>query len=221
MMGTPMAKDLPKKSPPRSRRSAPPPSGSRSRKTADVASLQLEVAARRRELAILADIAVRLHGQEDVQAILDNTLDSLIDGLGLRTAWIFLGDRKDGRLRLAAHRGVAPAYLDAVETRGLGECLCSEVFSSGHGVIARNTTDCPRMPTIGKGLEQPVAHACIPLVFDGPSQGVLNIAALPGEVFSDEELRFLQTVGRQVCLAVEGARHLNAQRLHNLSLIHI
>jgi signal transduction histidine kinase len=71
------------------------------------------------------------------------------------------------------------------------------------------------MPTIGEGLEQPVAHACIPLAFDGTSQGVLNVAAPPGEVFAEEELRFLETVGRQVCLAVEGARHLKAQRLHN------
>ncbi len=214
MMIRAMAKDLPKKAPPRSRR-GPTSSGSQARRPTNISSLQAEVAARRRELAILADIAARLHGQEDVQAILDHTLDSLVDGLGLRTAWIFLGDPKDGRLRLAAHRGVAPAYLDAVATRGLEECLCSQVFSSGHGVIARNTTDCPRMPTIAQGLERPVAHACIPLVFDGPSQGVLNVAALPGEVFSDEELRFLQTVGRQVCLAVVGARHLKAQRLHN------
>jgi signal transduction histidine kinase len=214
MMKVPMAKDLPKKTPVRPRRTSAR-SGSPARRSADVSELQLEVEARRRELAILADIAARLHGQEDVPAILDHTLDSLVGGLGLRTAWIFLSDTKDGQLRLAAHRGVSPAYLEAVSTRGLGECLCSQVFSSGQGVIARNTTDCPRMPTIGKGLEQPVTHACIPLVLDGPSQGVLNVAALPGEVFSDEELQFLQTVGRQVCLAVEGARHLKGQRIRN------
>jgi signal transduction histidine kinase len=170
------------------------------------------VARRERELAILADIATRLHGQEEVQVILDQTLDSLVDGLGLDTAWILLEDPKGGRLRLAAHRGVSPAYLDGVGRNGPGRCLCPDVFSSGHGAMARNTTDCPRMPTIGAGLEQPVAHACIPLAFNGTSQGVLNLAAPKDEVFSDEELRFLETVGRQVCLAVEGARHLQAQR---------
>jgi len=143
-----MAKDLPKKSPARSRRGSSR-SGSPSRRSSDVPSLQLEVEARRRELAILADVAARLHGREDVQSILDQTLDSLVGGLGLRTAWIFLSDTKDGQLRLAAHRGVSPAYLDAVASRGLGECLCSQVFSSGQGVIARNTIDCPRMPMIG------------------------------------------------------------------------
>ena len=67
---------------------------------------------RERELAILAAISTRLHGEEDVQAILDGTLDALLGGLSLETAWLFLEDEKDGRLRLAAHRGVSPAYVE-------------------------------------------------------------------------------------------------------------
>jgi signal transduction histidine kinase len=210
-----VAKDLPKKSTSRASRPRPRKKTGRSARPGDVQRLEQAVAARERELAILADVATRVHGQEDVQAILDQTLNSLVEGLELRTAWILLEDQKDGQLRLAAHRGVAPAYLERIERDGLDRCLCPEVFSSGHSMMARNTTDCPRMPTIGEGLEQPVAHACVPLAFDGMNQGVLNVAAPPDEVFADEELRFLETVGRQVCLAVEGARHLKAQRLHN------
>ena len=41
------------------------------------------------------------------------------------------------------------------------------------------------------------------------------MAAPPGATFDDAELRFLETVGRQLCLAVEGARHLKAERLYN------
>jgi signal transduction histidine kinase len=44
---------------------------------------------------------------------------------------------------------------------------------------------------------------------------VLNVAARPGEQFSDEELRFLETVGQQVCIAVERGAHLRAERLRN------
>ena len=176
---------------------------------------------RERELAILAAISTRLHGEEDVQAILDSTLETLTSGLGLLTAWIFLEDEKDGKLRLAAHRGLSEGYLDLTRARGLGECLCREVFTSGHGGQARNTTECPRMPMIARGLEgrdgkgQPGAHASVPLAFDGTSRGVLNVAAPPGATFDEAELRFLETVGRQVCLAVEGARHLKAERLYN------
>jgi len=71
------------------------------------------------------------------------------------------------------------------------------------------------MPTIGAGLDQPVAHASVPLAFEGTSRGVLNVAARPGATFEEAELRFLETVGRQLCVAVEGARHLKAERIYN------
>lgn len=178
------------------------------------------VARRERELAILAEISIRHHGQEDLEEILDTTLDALLDGLGLRSAWVFLEDEHDRRLRLVAQRGVSPAYLELVGAKGLGECLCREVFESGHGRQARNTTECPRMPMIAEGSAADAdgrsqAHASVPLAFDGLRRGVLNVAAPPGMVFEDAELRFLETVGRQLCVAVEGARHLKAERLYN------
>src|SRR5438552_2601140 len=80
---------------------------------------------------------------------------------------------------------------------------------------ARNTTQCPRMPDIVEGLSAPVAHACIPLRFDRGTRGVLNVAARLGQLFTEDELRFLETLGHQIGLAVERARHLQAERVRN------
>ncbi|HSD66031.1 MAG TPA: GAF domain-containing protein, partial [Vicinamibacteria bacterium] len=151
-------------------------------------ALRRAVQERERELAILADISTRLHGEEDVQVILDKTLDALLGGLGLDTAWVFLQDEKVATLRLAAHRGLSSAYVAHAREQGLGECLCREVLASGQGVQARNTTQCPRLPTIAAGLEQPVAHASVPLAFEGTSRGVLNVASRPGTTFEPAEL---------------------------------
>ena len=134
----------------------------------------------------------------------------------LKAAWIFVGDQRDKKLHLAASRGVSPQYLEDLRTHGLGECLCPEVFWTGHRMQARNTTDCPRMPDIVDGLKEPVAHACIPMKFEGATKGVLNVAALPGKQFWEEQLRFLETLGHQVGLAVERARHREeAARLYD------
>jgi signal transduction histidine kinase/putative methionine-R-sulfoxide reductase with GAF domain len=180
-----------------------------------VRRLEATIEKRQAELTVLSEVASGVHDEDDVQAILDIALDRILDGLGLQAAWVFLGDEKEKRLRLAAHRGVASVYLEDVRTHGLGECLCPEVFWTGHRMQVRNTTECPRMPTIVDGLAEPVAHACVPLAFEGTRRGVLNVAARPGEVFSDDELTFLETVGRQVCLAVERASHLQAERVYN------
>jgi signal transduction histidine kinase/putative methionine-R-sulfoxide reductase with GAF domain len=181
----------------------------------DIRRLQSEVEKRRVELAILSEVASRIHSEDDVQAILDIALDRILAGFGLRAAWVFMGDATDRKLHVAAHSGVNPAYLEEVREHGLGDCLCPEVFWTGHSMQIRNTTQCPRMPTIVAGLREPVAHACIPLTFQGSTRGVLNVAAAPGQIFTEEELRFLETVGNQVCLAVERATHLKAERIYN------
>jgi len=180
-----------------------------------VRTLTQEIRHRERELAILSEVAGRVHGAEQVQEILEIALEEILGQMELKAAWIFVGDERDRKLRLAASRGVSPAYLEGVRTRGLEECLCPEVFWTGHRMQARNTTHCPRMPDIVAGLKAPVAHACIPLKFEGATKGVLNVAALPGEQFSEEELRFLETLGHQVGLAVERARHREAEGRRN------
>lgn len=176
-----------------------------------VRALSAEIRERELELTVLAQVAARVHGSEDPDAILDIALEEILQRLGLDAAWIFVGDERERKLRLAASRGVSPAYLEEIRTQGLGECLCPEVFWSGHRMQARNTTQCPRMPDIVQGLKAPVAHACIPLKFEGTTKGVLNVAARPGQVFSEEELRFLETLGHQIGLAVERARHRAAE----------
>jgi signal transduction histidine kinase len=180
-----------------------------------VRALEASGRQREQELQALSQVAARVHAEEDVTAILDIALDTILERMDLEAAWIFIGDDRDKKLRLAAARGVAADYLEEVRTQGLGECLCPEVFWSGHRMQARNTTQCPRMPDIVEGLKEPVAHACIPMRFDGGVRGVLNVAARPGEQFSEVELRFLETLGHQIGLAVERGRHREAERLRN------
>jgi signal transduction histidine kinase len=180
-----------------------------------VRSLTETVERQQRELEILSNVAARVHLEDEEAAVFAIALDEILERLGLTAAWIFTADDRDRQLRLAASRGVSTGYLEQVRTHGLGECLCPEVFGLGQRMQARNRTQCPRMPHIVEGLEEPVAHACIPLKFEGATRGILNVAARPGQVFSEDELAFLETLGHQVGLAVERARHQKAERLRN------
>src|SRR3954471_11354006 len=93
-----------------------------------VRKLHETVERRERELAILAHVASRVHGENEVQAILDIALDEILARMDLDTAWIFIGTDEEKKLRLAASRGVSPRYMDEIARDGLGECLCPEVF---------------------------------------------------------------------------------------------
>ncbi len=168
--------------------------------------------ARDRELAILSAVSARVHRAPDVPTLLRGALRDLLDGLELRSGWIFLGDETEGRLHLATAQGLSPLYLEQVASTGLTPCLCHDVFASGDRLMARNTTQCPRMPQLLEGGAQ-VAHACVPMQLEGRSRGVLNVAATgPGQEFDDRELLFLQAVAYQISLGLEAARHRDAER---------
>ena len=178
---------------------------------------QALVERRTRELEILSAVAERIHAAEDSQQVLDICLAEILRGLGLTTAWVLLGSEREGRLQLAAARGVDTRYLEEVRRDGLGECLCKAVFSAGQRMQAHNTVECPRMPAIVEGLDAPVAHACVPLRMHGASvRGVLNVAARPHEQFGDDELRFLETLGHQLCVAIERAEHRQAEQARSV-----
>src|SRR5438067_10516559 len=97
-----------------------------------VRSLTDVVTERERELTILAQVASRVHGENEVQAILDIALDEILARMDLDAAWIFIGSDEERKLRLAASRGVSPRYMEEIKRDGLGDCLCPEVFWSGH-----------------------------------------------------------------------------------------
>ena len=179
---------------------------------AQVRALSERAARQERELAVLSEVAAEIHSTESVQSVFEIALDKVREKLGVSAAWILVGDDGEKRLHLAAARGVSESYLEDVRANGLTECLCREVFWTGHAMQARNTAQCPRMPYIIAGPESSTGHASVPLRFRGGSRGVMNVAAPAGTPFTAGELRFLETLGHQIALAVERARRGEAER---------
>src|SRR5260221_11943420 len=62
-----------------------------------VRTLADTVSQRERELTILAHVASRVHGENEVQAILDIALDEILERMDLETAWTLRGPAADGR----------------------------------------------------------------------------------------------------------------------------
>ena len=176
---------------------------------------QGELLARRNlELETLRELGVRIQEKHEEKEILEAALQLVLEKLGLSAGWIFWGESREGKLALAACRGISDNFVQQAGESGIGVCLCQDVFASGKLRVARNTLECPRLPFLLNG-EACNSHACIPLQFEKGVQGVLNIANRPGQVFSPQELQFLETVGGQICLAVDKARAARAETRRN------
>ena len=178
--------------------------------------LQGELLARRNvELEVLREMAGSLQGLAGEEAMLQAALDLVLEKLGLEAGWVLWGESSRGELELAAARGISEGFIRKSRSAGIGDCLCRDVFETGRLRYARNTADCPRMPELIQEPGHPVTHACIPLKFERGTLGVMNIANRPGRTFSPQELQFLETVGNQVCLAVDKSRTARAESRRN------
>jgi signal transduction histidine kinase len=162
------------------------------------------------ELETLRELAGSLQETATEGEILQASLELVLEKLGLASGWIFWGEASTQTLKLAASQGIAERFVKQAQEEGLTECLCMDVFTSGRLRLARNTTECPRLPDLVCG-DEPMTHACIPLKFERGTLGVLNIANRPGRLFTRQELQFLETVGSQICLAVDKARTRRAE----------
>jgi signal transduction histidine kinase len=187
----------------------------RAARSLEAARRQGELLARRNlELKTLRQLGAGLQDAGSERAILQAALEQILSMLGLPAGWIFWGEETRGRLDLAASHGVVPEFVRQAETGCLTPCLCQDVFDTGRLRVARNTTECPRLPDL-LGPNGPQHHACVPLKFERGVLGVLNIAGRPGSTFSTDELRFFETVGTQICLAVDKARTAGAEARRN------
>jgi signal transduction histidine kinase len=173
---------------------------------------QGELLARRNvELETLREFRIAAQDLDREEDLLQAGLDLLLEKLGLESGWIFMGEESRAVLNLAAHRGIAQAFVRRAHEEGIGHCLCAEVFATGTPMMARNTIECPRLPEFVSDGGR-MTHACVPLKFERGVLGVLNIANRPERLFSADELKFLETFGNHICMAVDKARTARAER---------
>jgi signal transduction histidine kinase len=103
--------------------------------------------------------------------------------------------------------GLSAAFATEEARRELGACVCARVLQQGCPMVVRDIRrECPRLSPAVIAAEGLVCHASIPLIARERVVGVLNVASAQAREFTAEELALLDSVGRQIGVAVENAR---------------
>jgi two-component system NarL family sensor kinase len=180
---------------------------------------------REREIArlrALNRLAGHLNRSTDLQTALDITLNTLVEIMGLQTAWIFLWSEAGltkyiasapapHDFALGAHCGLPPG-LEQNNCYYLCEppdCHCQYLLR--HGLLTRavNVVECTRLQDSAeadadnRGL---LFHATVPLIVQGEPLGIINVATDEWQFLSAADLQLLSAVGAQASVAIERAR---------------
>ncbi len=189
-----------------------------------------------RELARLrglVEVAEHLNKSADVQGLLEGTLGILARVLNLETSWVFIlsesgiktygsGSTPPHDFAVACARNLPPGLArdDCRILSSPPDCHCQHFFRAGRLARAVNVVECTRLAEASLengdtgGL---LFHASVPLISQGRTLGLINVATQEWQLLTSADLEFLSAVGAQVTVALERA-HLfdmtQAQRDH-------
>lgn len=178
---------------------------------------RVDVTRRLQELETLNAIGEVLNREPSFLAALQQSLERLVDLVGVSTGWVFLatlehGDPHYSGFRLAASTGVPPALAAAgCQALRAGACECMGMFRRAELDAGTNVVTCSRIQGADGDCGGLVFHASVPLLGQDSPVGILNLASPGTARFDAETLALLTAVGRQLGIAYERARLL-AQR---------
>jgi signal transduction histidine kinase/HAMP domain-containing protein len=176
--------------------------------TGDLTRSRTELLRRMRELGALNATAVAISGGQSLSHTLQAALDKVLDVMSLRAGWIFLvDDESDPSLQLTVQSGLSSAFAAEESERELGGCVCTRVLQDGRPLVVGDIRrECPRLSANVIAAEGLICHASVPLIAHEQVVGVMNVASAQAREFTAEELALLDSVGRQIGVAVENAR---------------
>ena len=172
-------------------------------------------------LRALNKLANELNRAGNLKDAMDAALRTLVETMGLQTAWLFLWDKapltahvhpapEPHDFALSAARNLPPA-LESRQCHHLRkppDCWCQGLLRDGLLRRAVNVVECTRLQTAArdagdtKGL---MFHATVPLVASGQPIGLVNIAAEAWQFFTAGDLELLTAAGRMIADTIERA----------------
>jgi signal transduction histidine kinase len=151
---------------------------------------------RNRELTALYSIAMATSKTLEMSPFLGETLNQVLEALEYEGGAIFLTGREQEGPRLMQHQGITEPILQLIESQLQESGKVSQGNARGE-IVERSISPVDD--------ESATRLICVPLLSHERSLGVLAITLSEGKPFAHQEIRLLETLGRQVGVAVENA----------------
>jgi len=166
-----------------------------------------------RELSFVREIGQLAASTRDWDEMLRMVIDRTTSVMGAEVASLYLVERREGRLRLAATNGLNPRGIGRATLR-IGEGITGWVANAHVPLFVRDVHDDPRWKRVpAVDVDRFTSMLSVPLVMRDEVIGVLNVQTVEPREFDRAEMDFLQTIANQLAGIIDKARlHRDAER---------
>ncbi len=163
-------------------------------------------------LKLINKLSTRLHGNHSIDAIVSDTLISLLDVTKTTNVAIYLVDEEEGDLSLAASHGFDNKTVQAFISLPLKESLSAYALDVGKPVYSEDFSADDRLYKkkreifIESGI---VSGIIVPLIYQNKKLGTINILYKVRHEFTPREKEALDIIGNTVSQSLANAYQFN------------
>ncbi len=185
-------------------------------------NLQAELQRHNRHLSLLNEISHRVAEGHDLSQTLEIILDEVIKSFAISGGGIFLLEQSGTEMKLALHRNIPGDVIEELGGIKPGIGLAGKVVETGRPRLSTNLQKDHRRISNAVFADGWRAFLAVPFIAEDKTLGVLFIFDRGMRVFSREDVRLTQAIGRQLGPLLKNAELLDElqwqHRLNSASL---
>lgn len=173
---------------------------------AEIAAADEQITAQRRNLETLLLISEATGGSVPLDQIFHHVLQKVIEATGYAAGGIRLFDRERRSFSLVAQQGMNLRMLQDLQHVPVDKAFQAEVARTLQPVYTSNLAADPRVLSPGEVESGYQCLICVPLLASDRLVGTMELATSEKQLWNDDEIRWLATIGRQIGAAVHLVR---------------
>ncbi|MBI3610941.1 MAG: diguanylate cyclase [Nitrospirae bacterium] len=172
-----------------------------------------------KDVSVLLDIAKTVGSALESEDLFLIILEKATQFLQAEQGSLMLLDEDRSELTVKAMKGLNKKIVELMRIRP-GEGISGKVLSTGTALVVSDIESDDRIAQEKRPRYKTKSFISIPLKLDGRTIGVLNIAdKMTGEVFSEEDLQLLISIGAYASVAIERSKfYQKTEELKRISI---
>lgn len=168
------------------------------RDTTQMTNLQTELRRHNRHLTLLNEISHRVAEGHDLPGTLAIILDEVVKSFAISGGGIFLLEHAGKEMKLALHRNIPDNVIEELARIQPGIGLAGKVVETGRPRLSTNLQKDHRRISSAVFADNWRAFLAVPFIAKEEPLGVLFIFDRGNRIFSREDVRLTQAIGRQL-----------------------
>ncbi len=155
------------------------------------------------ELSTVIEIAKALTSSIDIEVLKPTVMEELKKSIPYDLGVLYLYDKKEGRLVIAAQIGLSEDETLERELTAM-ERHPGNIFTTKKPLLVKNVDDDPRVSYL-ETMNKPASLLYVPVTFHDKALGVIGLVSFEKDHFDERHLRLTTAIASEVAIAIQNA----------------